>query len=86
MAVRAKFRCMSVTERFTQPEKPYQWDVRLLPVMYRKDGTYDPGAENKTFWDATPAGEISLTITNPAAAKAFRPGQAYYIDFVEAGD
>lgn len=49
--------------------------------MYRKDGAFDPGNENKSFWEATPSGEITLTITNPEAAFKFVPGTAYYVDF-----
>lgn len=86
--VRCKFRCLEITERFigfdgdgkltTQPS------IRLVPVMYKKTGQYDPGDENKAFWSATPSGELTMTITNPAASKQFEVGKCYYLDFVEA--
>lgn len=40
--------------------------------------------ENKAFWDATPAGNIMLHITNPAAKDQFEPGKEYYVDFTPA--
>jgi len=77
--VRAKFRCMSITSH-------HQGDteVRLLPVYNKPGGGYEVPPENKEFWEATPAGEIVMTIRNEAAAKHFEPGQAYYIDFTPA--
>lgn len=41
--------------------------------------------EDQAFWNATPAGTINLTITNPAAADVFTAGKYYYVDFTEAG-
>lgn len=37
--------------------------------------------ENKTFWKYTPAGSISLSITNPDAVSQFEAGKEYYVDF-----
>jgi hypothetical protein len=51
--------------------------VSLWPVM-------DGSEENKAFWDATPGGQITLTITNPAAKEQFEVGQEYYVDFTPA--
>ncbi len=87
MSVRCKFRCMEVTEKFSHVDADgtlhTQPTVRLLPVMYRK-GQYDPGEENKSFWEATPSGELVMTITNPAASRQFKVGACYYLDFQEA--
>lgn len=94
--VRAKFRCLEVTERFTHfdskpaPDgKGYVQDfdrpktqvtVRLVPVQHKGS------AENKTFWEATPSGELTMTITNPEAALQFVPGKVYYLDFSVAAE
>lgn len=48
--------------------------VSLQPVLQGSE-------ENRSFWNATPAGAISLTITNPDAAKQFVVGSDYYVDF-----
>jgi hypothetical protein len=40
--------------------------------------------ENKTFWKYTPAGSISLSITNPDAVNQFEAGKEYYVDFTPA--
>lgn len=41
----------------------------------------DGSEENKAFWQYTPSGSISLTITNPAAMNQFEAGKEYYVDF-----
>ncbi len=76
--VRAKFYVVSVI--------PYDRDnenggakVELQPVY-----STDPSHENKSFWDATPSGGIWMNISNPTAAKAFKEGAQYYVDFTEA--
>lgn len=81
MSVRAKFRVMSVTKHHTS-----MVEVRMLPVMHNRKGDYEIPPENKTFWDATPAGEITMTINNPEAAEQFVPNGTYYIDFTRADE
>jgi hypothetical protein len=44
----------------------------------------DGSEENKAFWNATPGGSISLTITNPDAVSFFNPGDEIYVDFTRA--
>ena len=96
-SVRAKFRCLEVTKRYSHTVTPsahngqmpehdaFTYRVKLAPVMSKsKAGGYDQDHENKAFYDATPGGEIELTGLAERAAAAFRPGQAYYIDFTEA--
>jgi hypothetical protein len=51
--------------------------VTLWPVT-------DGSEENKTFWKYTPGGQITLTITNPAAMEQFEVGKEYYVDFTPA--
>ena len=69
--VRAKFRVHNVTRN------SWGTDVAMSPV-------YSGSDENKQFWDATPCGEIRMTIKNEAAAKHFEPNKEYYIDFTPA--
>lgn len=86
--VRCKFRCLEVTRRFsafatkTTPaglETDYdapqvQISVRLVPVQHKGSD------ENASFWKATPSGDLTMVITNPAAALQFEPGRCYYLD------
>lgn len=42
----------------------------------------DPASENKAFTDATPSGQISISISNDKPAlEAFVMGEDYYVDF-----
>ncbi len=71
--VRAKFRCLESTKRYTHttPEPSggidhFAYKVKLVPVMSKsKNGGYDADNENKDFYAATPGGEIELT-SSPA--------------------
>ena len=75
--VRAKFICNTVTERGWQGKVEHQ-DVELTAVY-----SANPNDPNHTWSEATPSGNIKMTITNPAAFGKFKPGVAYYIDFTE---
>ncbi len=53
--------------------------VKLRPVY-----SSDPNHENKAFWDATPDGEITMRINNPAAFRVFMEtalSSEFYVDF-----
>jgi hypothetical protein len=70
--VRAKFVCHVV--------QPYVYggtEIVLHPVT-------DGSEEDKSFWAATPSGEIKLIVNNEAAVKHFEPGRKYYVDFAPA--
>lgn len=75
-SVRAKF---FVSDVNVYSINPPQRQITLKPVY-----STDPAHENKTFWDATPSGELKMTINNAVAAEFFQPGTEYYIDFSEA--
>ncbi|UQN10383.1 hypothetical protein [Deinococcus sp. QL22] len=72
---RAKFFCSSVTLHSSDPS--HGKSVKLHPVNSGSE-------ENKEFWKYTPAGEITMTISNPDAAKMFEPGKEFYVDFTPA--
>lgn len=68
--MRAKFNCDEVTK--------YAWGVELVKLS----AVYDDGnPENNEFAEATPSGDISITIDNPKAVGFLTPGKAYYVDF-----
>lgn len=75
--IRAKF-WVSELRRWNNDEKTSGGTVKLLPVY-----SSDPKHENKSFWDATPQGEISLGISNPEAYHQFELaiGKEFYVDF-----
>lgn len=69
--VRAKFECIGIQE---QPEAEGK-TITLVPVI-------DGSEENKSFSKYTPAGNLSLTISNETpAANFFEAGKEYYLDF-----
>jgi hypothetical protein len=72
-AVRAKFRCESITY--------YTYGGRELTF----NGVYDAGTtENEGFSNVTPSGRLTMVLDNPAAAEFFTLGKEYYLDFTEA--
>jgi hypothetical protein len=72
MSVRAKFKVVT--------KDPGDRGAVLLTPVY----STDPNHENKTFWDATPSGEVKMWISNPTAFSQFELGAEYYIDFTKA--
>lgn len=72
---RAKFVCASVTT-FGYGGKEVKLSVVYEPTP--------PETENAKFTKATPSGEITMRVDNPAAAVQFEPGKAYYVDFTPA--
>jgi hypothetical protein len=57
------------------------WNINFNAVYNNKDGTHNE--ENAKFWKFTPAGNISFYTVNEEAAKAFKQGKYFYVDFVE---
>jgi hypothetical protein len=73
-SARAKFKCTG----HTSLGAPHQGGaVVLLQPVY----STDPAHPNHAFWKATPAGEVHMTITNPAAAALFELGATYTLEF-----
>lgn len=73
MATRAKFTCQQIT-RYTGGGQ----EVTLGAV------TGYGSEENESFWNATPSGQLKMTISNPKAQEFFDVGKSYYLDFTEA--
>ena len=67
--VRAKFRVHNTTKQ------TWGTEVFMSPV-------YGDNPENKEFFEATPAGDIRMTIKNELASKCFENNKSYYVDFV----
>jgi hypothetical protein len=78
--IRAKFRVDEVIPGGPEKGPQNAETVLMRPVTPDKD----PMGENQKFWNATPSGEIKMTITNPEAWGSFRPGMECYVDFTPA--
>lgn len=68
MTLRAKFTCESITKYV------YNDQVKLRAL-------YSNTKEDNQFSEATPGGELSMTIT--VNKDFFKVGKAYYMDFTE---
>lgn len=72
----AKFRVWSI--------KPVELEGKVDHVEVILGAVTDTSGDNETFWRATPAGHLTMTITNPASFGVFSPGQEFYLDFTPA--
>lgn len=72
--VRAKFVCSSITQHANQTSRTIRFTAQ-----------YDMSIpEDRRFQKATPWGEFTMQIDNPAVVDRFKLGQAYYLDMFEA--
>jgi hypothetical protein len=62
----------------------YADEIRCFPVGGKKGA--DGIDEDNTYSEATPGGEVKLTISNPALRGKIKPGQKFYLDFTEAAE
>jgi len=87
MTVKARMVCKTISVsayRSNQDLPDSIWvasqEVILEPVYSEhKD---DP---NYTYSQATPSGQVKLTITNKDAYEYFKPGKVYDVNFIEVG-
>lgn len=76
-AVRAMFRVLTSTRGID-----YQ-QITLAPTYATRDGKQCE--ENRSFWNATPSGQMELTVPVDAACVAFfEPGSYVFLDFTDA--
>ena len=72
MAIKAKFRCNSVTDN------GYNKQAKLYAV-------YGTEGENADYSKATPSGQLEISIDKETkAAEFFQPQKDYYLTFEEA--
>ena len=74
--VRAKFRCMSITQRLND------WSVELKPVIAKNKDWPGGSEENAKFWSASPSGDATV-VYRGGAEIPFRVGAYYYVDLAE---
>ncbi len=70
MTVRAKFQVVEVTEHA-------HYSARTVKLMPRYDESIP---EDRRFARATPSGEFTMFVDNPAALEQLKLGQDFYID------
>lgn len=75
MAVKARFHVSSV-ENFAGGNYT---KLNLNAVAPGQEGYGGP--EDEAFWSATPSGTMSISVTNPAAASQFQPGDRFDVTF-----
>lgn len=82
MRTRCKFVVQSVTQHGYQnmPTDRKPMETVKLAAVYDSGGRGD--AEDKSFSEATPTGELQITVTNQDVIGTFKPGSAYYLDLI----
>lgn len=80
MTMRAKFKVTSITQtaHWNKPGESL-FTLSLQPVSSGSE-------ENKRFYEATPGGEIKLSVLNAAIGQQFPIGKEVYVDFTPADD
>lgn len=73
-AIVAKFLCTSVDDKV-------EYETVYFTAVY----SADPNSENYSWSQASPAGSLQLSISNPAARGVFQQGKQYILTFDEAG-
>lgn len=71
---------MSVRAKFTVCEvRHHSWSEEARTVVLRPQ--YDQSIpEDRRFSDATPSGELTMLVNNPAAVAQLGVGKAFYLD------
>ena len=82
MSVQAMFYVKEMNHRLTGAATSVNVEVKLAAAF----GTYLKGlpGDNEAWSKYTPSGEISMTITNPAAVDQFEVGAVYRLTFEPA--
>lgn len=79
MSMRAKFMVQSITksQHWNPGSDEHLFEIKMIPVCGGSE-------ENDAFYEASPAGAITLATINQAAAEGFVIGAEYYVDFTQA--
>lgn len=76
---RAKFRVISVEQHGAGLADPGKVGSETIKMAAQYDESLP---EDVAFSDATPWGELKMSVTNPNLIGKIRPGEFYYLDFV----
>lgn len=75
--IKAKLRVTWVQELFYGPNDTKSGELVKMAAVYSDDKT----SENHSFSQATPAADLGIYITNPAAFGTFKINEEVYLDF-----
>lgn len=67
--------------KLTSEKSHAGWEAKELTFTAEYDTTIP---EESRFWEATPTGSITMTVTSKAALEQFKLGEKYYVDFSPA--
>lgn len=85
--VRAKFYVDRIEATMSQVKGPDEtWGPGEVRTVVMRPVSAGTSKENDAFWDATPAGELTLGIVNVQAVEHMAVGKEYYIDIIEAAE
>lgn len=84
LQIHAKFRVHDVQEWKFNDNKTGELVKTGEQVFMSPVYSSDPNSENYSYSQATPSGQISMSITNPGAWGFFERGGEYVIDFTKA--
>jgi hypothetical protein len=93
MSVKAMFKVEAIesTLEWRKKDASKDWDpdnqesVEMKTIkMYAVYGNSDPNHENTKFWNASPSGNLVLSVINPEASQHFELGKEYYLTFEKA--
>lgn len=79
MTLRAKFTVLSIADY--RPYKGYKASTRVT-----LSAQYSNTPEDNQFSEATPSGELEMTITTDTGREFFKIGKHYFLDFTEVQD
>lgn len=88
--IRAKFRCDEVQEMFNdkwdQEKKCYTGEKVKYAENVRFNAVYSSDKEDPNYsWSqATPCGQVFMSISNPGAWGAFKVNEQYFLDYTPA--
>lgn len=68
--LRAKFQCNSVQ----------MYGDKGVEIVWAH-AVYGDSEDNKSWSEATPSGQLSMTISNPSAQGVLKVGDEFYLDF-----
>lgn len=78
MTLRAKFTCNGIADH-----RPPNYPNAIGSTEVSLSAIYSNSKEDNQFSEATPYGNLKMTITTETAKNFFKVGGSYYLDFTE---
>lgn len=82
MTIKARFRCDQISDHHFPSFRSEEPDNINREVKLSAVYSNDPSDPNKLFWEASPSGQMSITMTPKAGAyDSFKTGVVYELSF-----